>query len=450
MKAQERLQLTVESGPCAGASVNLQGRQTVIGRDAGCALCLADDATVSRQHAAVAWEAGQWVLRDLGSKNGTSLERPNGPEPLQSPQSLVAGLVFLVGSARVRVTAIPVEESAPALLRIGLVDGLLQHELRTGAAVVTCAQTPFLDTEVAALQRRLLAVCTAAQGGAGGTEDRAFLDLGRQLAAALLPPPIIAALKGDSTALTLLLDPALLSLAWECLVLEEEPLCLTRPLARQILLENARPPVRTAGRRVLLVANPTGDLAEAQNAAEALLYEMTAIHGLTDVRFLGGRRATAAQVSAALTGCDVALYLGHAAHDPAAPQRGGWALADGLLAAERFAGLAQVPSLVIAAACESARETPATSGRTLLPETAGVAASLLLAGVAQYVGTLWRVPVVSGSTLGAVVLGSLLEGVSLGEALLAARRQVRTELGSPWYVAAGYVHYGTPGWRLPR
>ena len=48
---------------------------------------------------------------------------------------------------------------------------------------------------------------------------------------------------------------------------------------------------------------------------------------------------------------------------------------------------------------------------------------------------------------GTKIAGAL---VNLDTGAIAARRQVRTELGSPWYVAAGYVHYGTPGWRLPR
>jgi pSer/pThr/pTyr-binding forkhead associated (FHA) protein len=42
----------------------------VIGRSSSCQLVLADD-TVSRRHAELRIEDGRWLLRDLGSSNGT-------------------------------------------------------------------------------------------------------------------------------------------------------------------------------------------------------------------------------------------------------------------------------------------------------------------------------------------------------------------------------------------
>jgi hypothetical protein len=44
--------------------------QMVIGRSSSCQLVLAD-ATVSRRHAELRIEDGRWLLRDLGSSNGT-------------------------------------------------------------------------------------------------------------------------------------------------------------------------------------------------------------------------------------------------------------------------------------------------------------------------------------------------------------------------------------------
>jgi pSer/pThr/pTyr-binding forkhead associated (FHA) protein len=42
----------------------------VIGRSSSCQLVLADD-TVSRRHAELRIQDGRWLLRDLGSSNGT-------------------------------------------------------------------------------------------------------------------------------------------------------------------------------------------------------------------------------------------------------------------------------------------------------------------------------------------------------------------------------------------
>ncbi|MEZ4317533.1 MAG: FHA domain-containing protein [Myxococcota bacterium] len=45
----------------------------VVGRAASCALCL-DDKHVSGEHATLAWNGSGWVLRDLGSRNGTFVD----------------------------------------------------------------------------------------------------------------------------------------------------------------------------------------------------------------------------------------------------------------------------------------------------------------------------------------------------------------------------------------
>jgi hypothetical protein len=53
--------------PAAG---ELRAASLLIGRSSACQLVLADD-TVSRRHAELRVEDGCWVLRDLGSSNGT-------------------------------------------------------------------------------------------------------------------------------------------------------------------------------------------------------------------------------------------------------------------------------------------------------------------------------------------------------------------------------------------
>jgi transcriptional regulator with GAF, ATPase, and Fis domain len=63
----ERLLVTV--GPSKGVSLNLEGDEIVIGRDASCQLCL-PDATLSRRHAGISFSASGWIVRDMGSLNG--------------------------------------------------------------------------------------------------------------------------------------------------------------------------------------------------------------------------------------------------------------------------------------------------------------------------------------------------------------------------------------------
>lgn len=62
--------LIVRKGPNMGARFLLDAEKTVAGRHPNCEIFL-DDVTVSRQHAAFLRDGEGFVLRDLGSLNGT-------------------------------------------------------------------------------------------------------------------------------------------------------------------------------------------------------------------------------------------------------------------------------------------------------------------------------------------------------------------------------------------
>jgi len=64
----------VETGPKAGARYGLEAEHTTIGRN-GKADILLDDVTVSRRHAEVERTGDRYVVRDVGSLNGTYLNR---------------------------------------------------------------------------------------------------------------------------------------------------------------------------------------------------------------------------------------------------------------------------------------------------------------------------------------------------------------------------------------
>jgi pSer/pThr/pTyr-binding forkhead associated (FHA) protein len=67
--------LVVRSGGGrSGEAFILQGERTTIGRSPDCDVFL-DDVTVSRKHAVIAEVDGGFVIEDLGSLNGTFLNR---------------------------------------------------------------------------------------------------------------------------------------------------------------------------------------------------------------------------------------------------------------------------------------------------------------------------------------------------------------------------------------
>ncbi|MBC7291144.1 MAG: FHA domain-containing protein [Actinotalea sp.] len=76
--------LVVVEGPLRGTTLPLGTSAILIGRAPSCTLVLDDDYSSSR-HARVYPEGGQWFVEDLGSTNGTYVDRRrvDGPTPVR-------------------------------------------------------------------------------------------------------------------------------------------------------------------------------------------------------------------------------------------------------------------------------------------------------------------------------------------------------------------------------
>jgi Inner membrane component of T3SS, cytoplasmic domain len=76
-------QLLVTAGSLAGTSLGLADQQITIGRADDATLVLTDD-YASTRHARLFPQDGQWLVEDLGSTNGTYLDRQKvtGPTPV--------------------------------------------------------------------------------------------------------------------------------------------------------------------------------------------------------------------------------------------------------------------------------------------------------------------------------------------------------------------------------
>jgi CHAT domain-containing protein len=120
-----------------------------------------------------------------------------------------------------------------------------------------------------------------------------------------------------------------------------------------------------------------------------------------------------------------------------------------VLSGRELAGLGNLPSLVFFNACEAGRirkgvvkskvTTVNLDMRERVERSVGVAEAFLRGGVANYVGTYWPVGDESASAFATTFYRELLKGAPIGNALVAARREVE-DLGSiDW---ADYLHYG--------
>jgi hypothetical protein len=80
----EAHRLLVTSGALAGTSLGLTDSQITVGRANDATLVLNDDYASSR-HARLYPQNGQWVVEDLGSTNGTYLDRQKVTQPTPVP-----------------------------------------------------------------------------------------------------------------------------------------------------------------------------------------------------------------------------------------------------------------------------------------------------------------------------------------------------------------------------
>ena len=77
-------QLVVTSGALAGTTLGLSDQQITIGRANDATLVLSDDYASSR-HARLYPQNGQWIVEDLGSTNGTYIDRQKVSQPMPVP-----------------------------------------------------------------------------------------------------------------------------------------------------------------------------------------------------------------------------------------------------------------------------------------------------------------------------------------------------------------------------
>ncbi|HZQ37464.1 MAG TPA: FHA domain-containing protein, partial [Dehalococcoidia bacterium] len=113
-------QLVERSGGRAGAVYPLGVAPTGVGRSGENGIVLVHE-RVSRRHAQVEWDGERYLLRDLGSRNGTFLNgrRLEAPEPLHHGDLIgVGGFTLFFDAADETVGA--EEATAPTGLRVDL------------------------------------------------------------------------------------------------------------------------------------------------------------------------------------------------------------------------------------------------------------------------------------------------------------------------------------------
>ncbi|RMF03859.1 MAG: FHA domain-containing protein [Chloroflexi bacterium] len=107
--------LVIRQGPQAGMSFPLVGNQMTIGREEGLEISL-QDPEASRRHARISWQAGQYIIEDLGSTNGTFVNgiQITTPQILSPGDSVGVGQTALVFQVAGAAMGAPQYQSPPA------------------------------------------------------------------------------------------------------------------------------------------------------------------------------------------------------------------------------------------------------------------------------------------------------------------------------------------------
>ena len=84
--------LLITGGPLVGMTLTLGSAQITIGRSPNCIMVLEDE-YVSGQHAMLSPQDGEWVIEDLGSRNGTFVD----DERITQPTVVHPGTTIRIG-----------------------------------------------------------------------------------------------------------------------------------------------------------------------------------------------------------------------------------------------------------------------------------------------------------------------------------------------------------------
>lgn len=297
---------------------------------------------------------------------------------------------------------------------------------------------------------------------------------GTQLTDLVLHSSIRAALESNrDSPLILVHDEEASRIPWETLRLGNNgalrPACeggLTRQYAASNLsvakfMEARR---RDEHLRVLLIVNPTGDLAGAAEEG-ARIETLLAAHADVRVTVVREHAASRDRLLALFRSgeFDVVHYAGHAFFEPSAPERSGIICAPkdddnpSVLSGADLSGLGQLPMLVFFNACESARVRGIPPPQKKRKNRAGhpdrvrglvsFAEAFMRGGVASFVGTYWPVGDACAKTFAETFYTGILDGMPLGPVMTNARKALAAlkPATGDW---ADYLHYGSPNFVL--
>ena len=297
--------------------------------------------------------------------------------------------------------------------------------------------------------------CVVAVDKRGSLHEEKLLrlkELGKTLLGMLIPEDIEKfILEKQAANLLLQIDVGLVYIPWELLHNGEEFFCIRYSMGR-IIFSSEQPLAkgRDLGRRplkILLVADPKGDLAASKNEGISVQRELSRSDCSNELSAdLRSQEVTTEFFASQLGEYELLHYAGHFEYDRDDPSRSGLVLADGRFEVGRLLSLAResaLPSLVFTNACQSGRTEQWSSGERLY----GLANAFLVSGVRHYIGGTRDIFDRASAAFAEEFYRQLIANQSVGEALRQARIKSIRRYGEKNLAWASYVLYGDPSFR---
>lgn len=198
--------------------------------------------------------------------------------------------------------------------------------------------------------------------------------------------------------------------------------------------------------RMLIIADPTGDLASAKAEGKELQeLGKDAIEKINTV--LVGGDASSQKLSDEICNFDLCHFAGHAVHDETNPANSRWLMKNSQLIAGSVNGLGgkrPLPALIFSNACSSGQSGQWVIHEDYNRQVFGMANAFLLAGARHYIGSFWEVVDEFGRDFSMHFYEVLLTGAPIGQALRLARKKLIDQYGEDSIIWASYLLYGDP------
>lgn len=285
-----------------------------------------------------------------------------------------------------------------------------------------------------------------------------FKALGEHLFFYFIPDAIRPHLLDLAPSVNLVFETTDADIPWELTYFSDSFLCMKHAIGRKPILEGIprarkwriRANKKSTHQRVLVLANPTGDLPESEREAEEIVERLKEFRTDIEIDFYKRSEVSKQRVVDCLHSAlyNVIHFAGHGKFHQD-PRLSRLVLSDAPLLADEVLRILEGTPMVFANACSSARLSGKDKSANMffMENIQGMASVFLTKGAQAYIGALWPVHDKHAASFSVEFYKGIFERKeTVGEALLKARLQARKkEHDFSW---ASFVLYGDPRKRL--